>query len=101
MSAKVEKNLRNEMNRRVNCDTANVTKAVDAAQEQLAAIRRLEETGRLDTLPRKLKETAPMRARFPEMTLSQLADSFEPPLTKSCLNHRLRKLTELAKQSEP
>ena len=101
MSAKVEKNLRNEMNRRVNCDTANVTKAVDAAQEQLAAIRRLEETGRLDTLPRKLKETAAMRARFPEMTLSQLADSFEPPLTKSCLNHRLRKLTELAKQSEP
>ena len=101
MSAKVEKNLRNETNRRVNCDTANVTKAVDAAQEQLAAIRRLEETGRLDTLPRKLKETAAMRARFPEMTLSQLADSFEPPLTKSCLNHRLRKLTELAKQSEP
>ena len=42
-----------------------------------------------------------MRVRFPEMTLSQLADSFEPPLTKSCLNHRLRKLAELAKQSEP
>lgn len=100
MSAKVEKNLRNEMNRRVNCDTANVTKAVDAAQEQLAAIRRLEETGQMDALPQKLKETAAMRVRFPEMTLSQLADSFEPPLTKSCLNHRLRKLAELAKQSE-
>lgn len=100
MSAKVEKNLRNEMNRRVNCDTANVTKAVDAAQEQLAAIRRLEETGQMNALPQKLKETAAMRVRFPEMTLSQLADSFEPPLTKSCLNHRLRKLAELAKQSE-
>ncbi len=97
MAAKVEKNLRNEMNRRVNCDTANVGKAVDAAQEQLAAIRRLEEAEQLETLPVKLQETAAMRVRYPEMTLSQLADSFNPPLTKSCLNHRLRKLIELGK----
>ena len=98
MSAKVEKNLRNEMNRRVNCDTANVGKAVDAAQEQLAVIRRLRECEKLETLPDKLRETALMREKYPEMTLSQLADTFDPPLTKSCLNHRLRKLAELAKQ---
>ena len=98
MSTKVEKNLRNEMNRRVNCDTANVDKAVEAAQEQLSAIRTLEESGRLEQLPEKLRQTAAMRVRFPEMTLSQLAEAFTPPLTKSCLNHRLRKLTALAKE---
>lgn len=98
MSAKVEKNLRNEMNRRVNCDTANVGKAVDAAQEQISAIRSLEERGKLENLPQKLQETAAMRIRFPEMTLSQLADAFQPPLTKSCLNHRLRKIMELARK---
>lgn len=98
MSAKVEKNLRNEMNRRVNCDTANVGKAVDAAQEQIFAIRTLEESGKLENLPQKLQETAAMRIRFPEMTLSQLAEAFQPPLTKSCLNHRLRKIMELAKE---
>lgn len=97
MSAKVEKNLRNAMNRRVNCDTANVGKAVDAAQEQLAAIRVLEQAAVLETLPQKLRETAAQRIRYPEMTLSQLAESFDPPLTKSCLNHRLRKLIELAR----
>lgn len=100
MAAKVEKNLRNEMNRRVNCDTANVGKAVDAAQEQLAAIRALERSGRLEELPQKLQETAAQRRRYPEMTLGQLAASFDPPLTKSCLNHRLRKLIELARQEQ-
>ena len=98
MSAKVEKNLRNEMNRRVNCDTANVSKAVDAAQEQIAAIRALEAAGTLETLPQKLRETADLRVRYPEMTLSQLAACFQPPLTKSCLNHRLRKILELVGQ---
>lgn len=98
MSAKVEKNLRNEMNRRVNCDTANVGKAVDAAQEQLSAIRRLHSMGTLHTLPEKLRQTADMRSAYPEMTLGQLADCFDPPLTKSCLNHRLRKLVALAKE---
>ncbi len=97
MSAKVEKNLRNEMNRRVNCDTANVDKAVDAAQDQLAAIRQLEQSGLLQQLPQKLQETARLRIRYPEMTLSQLADCFDPPVTKSCLNHRLRKIAALAK----
>ena len=100
MAAKVEKNLRNEMNRRVNCDTANVSKAVDAAQEQLAAIRRLDEMGKLETLPEKLRETAALRMQNPDMTLSQLAECFAPPLTKSCLNHRLRKLVELSRIDE-
>lgn len=83
--------------RRMNCDAANLDKVVDAAQEQIAAIRRLEERGVLDELPDKLKDTAALRVEHPELTLSQLAEASNPPVTKSCLNHRLRKLMELAK----
>ena len=97
MNAKVEKHLRNGVNRRVNCDAANLDKAVDAAQEHLAAIRILASRGLLDTLPEKLKITADLRTEYPELTLSQLAALCDPPITKSALNHRLQKLMELAK----
>ena len=73
-------------------------KAVDAAQEQLRAIRRLYELNRVETLPAQLKETIILRETYPELTLSQLAEEFEPPVSKSCLNHRLRKLVELSRQ---
>lgn len=98
MEAKVEKDMRNEINRKVNCDTANMTKVVDAAQVQLAAIRRLEETGAINDLPDKLRKTAQLRKQYPEATLSELALMQEPPLTKSAINHRMRKLLELAKE---
>lgn len=96
MNAKAEKDLRNGVNRRVNCDAANLDKAVQAAQEQLAAIQRLEEAGILASLPDKLQETARLRREFPEYTLTELAEAFQPSVSKSCLNHRLRKLMELA-----
>lgn len=98
MNTKVEKDLRNGVNRRVNCEAANLDKAVDAAQEQLEAIRILYELDRVESLPDKLKETIILRETYPELTLAQLAAEFDPPLTKSCLNHRLRKLIELSKQ---
>ncbi len=96
MEAKVEKELRNGVNRRVNCDTANLTKVVDAAQEQIAAIRRLESRGQLEQLPEKLRQTAALRVENPEATLTELAAMLDPPVTKSALNHRMRKLIELA-----
>lgn len=96
MSTKLEKGLRNSVNRRLNCDSANLDKAVEAAQSQGAAIRRLEASGRLERLPDKLRETAALRLEYPELSLSELAETFDPPVTKSCLNHRLRKLVELA-----
>ena len=96
MNAKLEKNLRGSVNRRVNCDAANLDKAVEAAQSQLEAIRSLERQGLLDKLPDKLQETARLRMTYPEDTLSQLAQLCDPPITKSALNHRLRKLVELA-----
>lgn len=98
MAAKMEKDLRNSVNRRLNCDSANLDKAVLAAQEQLEAIRRLRAAGRLDRLPDKLKETAALREAHPELSLSELAETVDPPVTKSCISHRLRKLMELAKE---
>ena len=98
MNTRAEKELRNGVNRRVNCESANLDKAVDAAQVQLEAIRRLYELGRVEELSPQLKETVILRETYPELTLSQLAEEFDPPVTKSCLNHRLRKLVELSKK---
>ena len=98
MNAKVEKDMRNTVNRKVNCDTANVEKTVAAAQEQLLAIRRLESSGRLETLGEKLREAARLRLAHPEASLTELASLAEPPLTKSGLSHRLRKLCEIAEE---
>ncbi|MCI2105715.1 MAG: DNA-binding protein WhiA [Intestinimonas sp.] len=96
MNAKLEKHLRGSVNRRVNCDSANLDKAVDAALDQVEAIKRLKRSGLLEDLPEKLKQTAWLRSEHPELTLSQLAVLCDPPVTKSCLNHRLRKLMELS-----
>lgn len=100
MSMKVEKDIRNSVNRRVNCDTANLGKAVDAAQAQLEALRRLEAAGLYGDLPEKLRETADLRRENPELTLSELAALFDPPITKSCLNHRLRRLAQIAIEAD-
>lgn len=98
MQAKIEKDWRNDANRKANCDSANVDKAVDAAQEQLAALRRLEANGQLDLLPEKLRQTAELRRAHPEATLSELAALHDPPTTKSAVNHRMRKLVAMAAQ---
>ena len=98
MTAKVDKEIRNGANRAMNCDMANVNKTIDAALEQKNAIHRLQENGRLERLPEKLRQTALLRLQYPEMSLSQLAEKCDPPVTKSCMNHRMRKLLEEAKK---
>ena len=98
MTAKVDKEIRNGANRAMNCDMANVNKTIDAALEQKNAIQRLQENGRLERLPEKLRQTALLRLQYPEMSLSQLAEKWDPPVTKSCMNHRMRKLLEEAKK---
>ena len=97
MNAKLEKDLRGSVNRRVNCDAANLDKAVEAAMVQIEAIRALEEAGILTTLPEKLQEVANLRREHPADTLIQLAQRCDPPITKSALNHRLRKLIDMSK----
>lgn len=96
MATKVEKDMRNAVNRRVNCDSANADKIVSAAQEQLEAIRHLDQELGLSNLPEKLQETALLRIANPEASLSDLALLSDPPVTKSCLSHRLRKLLQMS-----
>lgn len=98
MEAKLEKELKNKVNRRCNCDDANTSKVVDAAQSQLNAIRVLKERNALENLPEKLRQAAIAREKNPESSLSELAGMMEPPITKPAMNHRLKKLMELAKE---
>ena len=97
MAAKVDKEIRNDANRATNCDIANLNKTLEAVAQQTEAIRRIADNGKLKTLPEKLQETAQMRLANPELSLAQLATMFDPPISKSCLNHRMRKIMELAR----
>ena len=97
MSARVEKEMRNEINRKVNCDSANADKIVAAAAEQLDAIRIIEREQGLDSLPDGLQQAALLRIANPEASLSELAALSQPSVTKSCLSHRLKRLTEIAR----
>ena len=98
MTTKVDKAIRNGANRAMNCDIANVNKILEAATEQQSAIEALAKSGQLDRLPEKLRQTAQLRLEHPELSLSQLAELCDPPVSKSCMNHRMRKLNEEAKK---
>ena len=98
MEARLEKELNNKVNRRCNCDEANTSKVVEAAQEHLVAIRILRERGLLESLPAKLKMAAIAREENPESNLTELASMMEPPISKPAMNHRLRRLVSMAKE---
>ena len=98
LEARLEKELNNKVNRRCNCDDANTSKVVEAAQEQLVAIRKLEETGLLENLPAKLKQAAVARENNPSASLSELAAMMDPAITKPAMNNRMKKLVQLAKE---
>ena len=99
MEARLEKELNNKVNRRCNCDDANLSKVVEAAMEQIAAIRVLREKGVLEHLPAKLQQAAKAREENPEAALTELAGMMDPPITKPAMNHRLKKLVEMAKEA--
>lgn len=96
MTAKVDKEMRNTVTRQINCDSANADKTVAAAQEQMAAIRRIVRSYGLDALPEPLKDAALLRITNPEASLADLARLSCPAVTKSCLSHRLKKIMSLA-----
>ena len=98
MEARLEKELNNKVNRRCNCDEANTSKVVEAAQEQLAAIRALREKGMLEHLPQKLQAAALAREENPAASLTELASMMQPPITKPAMNHRLKKLVDAVKE---
>ena len=99
-TAKVEKEMRNTITRRVNCDSANADKVVSAAQEQIDAIRRIVKEYGLDALPEPLKDTALLRIANPEASLADLARLSYPPVSKSCLSHRLKKIMSFEGKEE-
>jgi len=100
MNAKIEKSMTNSVNRKVNCDSANVNKAVDAAFAQIQAIHRIEATLTLSALSEKERETALLRLEYPSETTLELGKLHEPPISKSCVNHRLRHIQQIANSIE-
>ena len=97
---RIQKGLRNQVNRLVNCETANLSKTVDAAFRQRESIEYLARTIGLDKLPDGLREVALLRLSNPEMSLKELGESLQPPLGKSGINHRMRKIEELAEKMQ-
>lgn len=95
-TVQVEKEMRNSMNRRVNCETANMDKAFTAAAIQVAAIKRIADSGGLDALPPVLYEMAVVRLENPSDSLKELADKIG--IGKSGVNHRLKRLIEIAEE---
>ncbi len=97
---KVEKDFRNNINRKVNCETANLDKTVEAAARQCVAIRALQKAGVYEKLPLALQKTAQVRLAHPEESLAELLRHFDPPLSKPGLSNRLRKLEQEAGRLE-
>lgn len=95
-NVRILKEMRNHVNRTVNCETANINKAVNAAVKQIADIRLIRERGGLESLPENLRQMAEVRLEHPDATLKELGDYLSPPVGKSGVNHRLRKIGEIA-----
>ena len=95
-NVRILKDVRNTVNRRVNCETANISKTVHAASRHVEDIRYIEAHGGLSMLPEKLENMARLRLEYPDISLSELGEMFDEPITKSGVNHRLRKISEYA-----
>jgi hypothetical protein len=93
---RILKEMRNDVNRLVNAETANIQKTATAAAEQVAAVRTLERQRGLDSLPPALREIAYLRLENPDVSLRELGELADPPLSKSAVYHRVRRLEELA-----
>ncbi|MDO4287971.1 MAG: DNA-binding protein WhiA [Eubacterium sp.] len=93
---RIVKEMRNDVNRQVNCETANMNKTAAAAFEQLDNIRYIKERVGLHKLPRNLRQMAEVRLSYPDLTIKELGQKLDPPVGKSGVYHRLKKLNEMA-----
>ncbi len=93
---RIIKSMRNDVNRLVNAETANLEKSTEAAMSQIEDIRRLSDAQGLDRLPRALRELAELRLEHPEVSLRELGELADPPLSKSAVYHRIRRIEALA-----
>lgn len=97
-NVRILKEMRNSVNRRVNCETANINKTVSAAVRQIEDIRKIRDTIGFGSLPYQLAEIAQARLDHPDATLKELGAGLTPPVGKSGVNHRLRKLAQIAEE---
>lgn len=95
-NTKIVKAMRNNVNRIVNCETANLSKTVNASVRQIENIKLIQDTIGISSLPENLQEIARIRLECEDMTLKELGEMLEPPIGKSGVNHRLRKIEEIA-----
>lgn len=96
--AKIVHEMNNQINRVVNCETANLSKIVNTAVRQIEAIKKIKDKVGFSNLPDNLREIAELRLNNPEISLSELGKILNPPLGKSGVNHRLKKLEEIANE---
>lgn len=99
MNAKILREIRNNENRRSNCDASNIFRSTGAADIHLRAIRKLMDNGKISLLPGELKTTAMIRYQNPECSLAEIAALHEPPLTKSGVNHRMKRIVDFAEKN--
>ena len=93
---RIQKEMRGKVNRLVNCETANLNKTINASIEQIAAIKKLQQTGQFKKLDENLKEIANLRLENPDMPLIELGKKLKEPIGKSGVNYRLKKIMEIA-----
>ena len=97
-NVRIVKEVRNNINRQVNCETANLNKTISAAVKQVNDIRYLMEKGALNSLPPELVAMAEVRLENEDLPLKDLGQLLDPPVSKSGVNHRLRKLSQAAEE---
>ncbi|SEF59378.1 hypothetical protein SAMN05660865_00568 [Caloramator fervidus] len=97
-NVRIYKEMRNNVNRLVNCETANLNKTVNAAVRQIESIKLIQEKIGLKKLPPNLREIAELRLKYPDISLKELGQMLNPPLGKSGVNHRLRKIEKIAEE---
>ena len=96
MNVKIEKDMRNKINRAVNCDNANIEKALRASERQIADIELIENTVGLSYMSESLQEIAYLRYENPDLNLSELGELVKPPISRSGVNHRFQKIAKIA-----
>ena len=98
MNGKIIKEVRNNANRLVNCDTANIEKTLNASQKYIEAIEYIKSREAMSTLPSELREVSELRIEFTQASLNELASKCQPPITKSGMKHRLEKILQYAEE---
>ena len=95
---RIQREMRGKVNRLVNCETANLNKTINASIEQIAAIKKLQETGKFNNLDENLKEIAILRLENPDIPFADLGKMLKKPVGKSGVNYRLKKIMEIANE---